>query len=377
MKLLHIADLHLGRRMNDISLQEDQRYMLKQIADIAAEHSVDAVLIAGDVYQKASPQSEAMTMFNDFVTDLVALGCKIFVISGNHDSDQRISYFSSLIKKSGVYVSERFEGVLQQVALQDEYGDVVISLLPFYRPINLKKCYPELRIDNYADATRAILDNSPIDNECRNVLLMHQFITGAELSDSEERTVGGLDNIDGTLFNEFDYVALGHIHKPQRICRDTMRYAGSPLKYSLSEAEHNKSVALVELREKGTVEIKTIPIEAKHDVRIISGSLEEILEMPYSEDYVQAIVTDEFVPPDARVRITTVFPNMIKYSVNNSKTKTDIDVLAKETLESKNVIELFRDFYMLQSNGVEPTDEQIKLIDELLKEIREDRYEAD
>ncbi len=377
MKFLHVADLHLGRRMADMPLYDDQVFVLKQIIKAAKDEKVEAVLVAGDVYQKASPQSEAMTLFNNFVTELAASGIKVFVISGNHDSDQRISYFSELIKQSGVYVSEKFMGVLQQVTLSDEYGDVVINMVPFVRPINVARCFTDEKITDYGSAFSAILSHSEVDTSKRNVLLMHQFITGAEISDSEERTVGGLDNIDAPLFDAFDYVALGHIHKPQKVGRETMRYAGSPLKYSLSEAEHKKSITLVEMAKKGEVTVSQLPLESLHDVRVVEGLLPDILKMDYSEDFVQVTLHDEQVPPDARVSISTVFPNMIKFVVQNSRTKLDVDVLAKENIEDKDVLGLFVDFYKLQNNDAEPTEAQLAVLKEVLKELEDDKYEAD
>lgn len=376
MKLLHIADLHLGKRMNDIDLLEDQRCVLAQLLNMALGEKVQAVLIAGDVYQKASPPAEAMTAFDGFVSALAGAGIKVFVISGNHDSDQRISYFSSLLRSSGVYVSESFTGCLQQYTLTDEYGEVLVSLLPFIKPLTVRRFFPDKNIASYQDAAAAVLAASPIDQSKRNVLLCHQFITGAELSDSEERTVGGLDNIDASLFDAFDYVALGHIHKPQKLGRPTLRYAGSPLKYSLSEAGHKKSAVLLELGEKGDCHIQLIPITQPHEVREVEGLLSDVMKMDYSEDYVRVTIHDELPPPDARASVSTVFPNMMKFAVVNSKTKEDRDVLSSEKVEEKDVKELFADFYRLQNNGVSPTAEQLTLLEEVLKGMEEKDHEA-
>ena len=212
MRFLHLADLHLGKQMNDWSLLSDQEAILQQIVSIADSEKVDAVLIAGDVYQRSSPQAEAMALFDSFVSQLVELGKKVFIISGNHDSALRISYFSSLIKSSGVYVSEAFDGKMQSVTLQDRDGEIVIWMLPFLRPSQVKRKLPEEKITTYQDAVEAVLRQSPIDPKKRNILMCHQFITGSETSDSEERAVGGLDNIDAAVFDAFDYVSLGHIH---------------------------------------------------------------------------------------------------------------------------------------------------------------------
>ena len=369
MKFLHLADLHLGKRLNDFSFLEDQVRLLCQVEEIARSERADAVLIAGDVYQKASPQSEAMAVFDQFITRLKEMGLWVFVISGNHDSAQRISYFSSLLKNSGVYVSEAFDGHLQQVTLQDEHGELVVSLLPFLKPIQVRRFYPDEKIETYQDAVQAVLRHSPVDTAKRNVLVCHQFITGAEISDSEEKTVGGLDNIDAAVFADFDYVALGHIHKPQQCARETLRYAGSLMKYSFSEVNQKKSVAVVEMGEKGEVSVHIVPLNAPHDMRQVEGLMDDVLAMPYSEDYVWVTLRDELPPPDARVTVSTVFPNMMKFSVVNSKTKTDIDVLAREAMENKSPEELFSDFYRLQNNDCPPGPRHMEILRSLRKEL--------
>ena len=377
MRFLHISDLHLGKRLNDISLLDDQIDALGQIVRMAVTEKADAVLIAGDVYQKSSPQGEAIAVFNDFVTELVKNNIKVFVISGNHDSQQRVSYFSALVRDRGVFIGEEFEGTLQQITMQDEYGEIVVSLLPFVKPIVVKRFFPEDVISTYQQAVEAVLRRSPIDKSKRNILMCHQFITGAELSESEEFAVGGLDNIDASIFSDFDYVALGHIHKPQRAGSDTIRYAGSPLKYSFSEVNHKKSAALIDLGAKGDVAVRLLPITPKHEVREVKGFLSEILKMDYSEDYVRVTVHDEIVPPDARLTVTTVFPNMMKFAVDNSKTKTDTDVFARETVEDKSVSELFGDFYRHQNNGIPPTDAHYMILREVLEGLEDSRREAD
>ena len=369
MKFLHLADLHLGKRLNDFSFLEDQVRLLCQVEEIARSERADAVLIAGDVYQKASPQSEAMAAFDQFITRLKEMGLAVFVISGNHDSAQRISYFSSLLKNSGLYVSEAFDGHLQQVTLQDEHGELVVSLLPFLKPIQLRRFYPDEKIETYQDAVQAVLRHSPVDTAKRNVLVCHQFITGAEISDSEEKTVGGLDNIDAAVFADFDYVALGHIHKPQQCARETLRYAGSLMQYSFSEVNQKKTVAVVEMGEKGETQVHTVPLNAPHDMRLVEGMLDDVLAMPYSEDYVWVTLRDELPPPDARVTVSTVFPNMMKFSVVNSKTKTDIDVLAREAMENKSPEELFSDFYRLQNNDCPPGPRHMEILRSLRKEL--------
>ena len=334
-------------------------------------------MIAGDVYQKASPQAEAMTLFDSFLTRLAEKGMRVFIISGNHDSDRRISYFSKFLKKTGVFVSEAFEGMLQTVTVSDEYGPIYIHLLPFLRPTSVKRFFPDSEIHTYEDAVRAVISHSNVDQTTRNVLICHQLVTGAETCDSEEEAVGGLDNISPSAFEGFDYVALGHIHKPQRAGRDNMRYAGSLLKYSLSEKDHKKSVCILEMKEKGDLTITLHEIETLRDVREVRGEMNALLNEPYSEDYVRCVVTDELPPPDARVTLSTVFPNMIKFSIENSKTQADMDISPDNNIENKSVMDLFSEFFMLQNGGQTPSDKHLSVIEEILKEMEEQKHEAD
>ena len=371
MKFLHLADLHLGRQMNDLSLLPDQEAILEQIVSIARQERTDAVLIAGDVYQRSSPQAEAMALFDAFVSRLAALGQKVFIISGNHDSAPRISYFSSLLRSSGVYVTEAFHGALQSVTLRDRAGELVVWMMPFLRCSQVRRWLPGEKITTDQEAVEAVLRQTAVDRKKRNLLLCHQFITGCETSESEERAIGGLDMIDAAVFSAFDYVALGHIHRPQKVARDSLRYAGSPLKYSFSEAGHRKSVTIVDFPEKDDLIIRTVPLTPLRDVRLIEGTLEELLTLPYSEDYCWVTLHEETPPPDARITLSVNFPNMLKFSVVNARTKTDVDVLAAQPLEHKTVAELFTDFYRLQNNGQAPGEAHLNLLSKALRELEE------
>lgn len=369
MKFLHLADLHLGRQLNDLSLLEDQAWILQQIVDTAEAEKVEAVLIAGDIYQRSSPQAEAMALFDRFVSQLAARKIAVCAISGNHDSALRISYFSSLIREAGVHVSETFTGELRHVTLRDNFGEVMVWLMPFLRPAQVRRAWPEEKILTCQDAVAAVIRHADIDSRKRNILLCHQFVTGSQLAGSEDLSVGGLDSVDAALFDVFDYVAMGHIHRPQTIRRDTVRYAGSPLKYSFDEAEHRKSLTLVDMQDKDDIVVRTLPLYPLRDLRRVEGLLADVINMPYSEDYVWVTIHDELPPPDAKVSISVTFPNMLKFSVVNSRTQYDLDVLATEAIEHKSVTELFADFYRKQNNDQAPSDAHMQVLSRVLKEM--------
>lgn len=371
MRFLHLADLHLGRVLNNYALLEDQRYTLNALVGTVQSQRIDAVLIAGDVYQKSSPPSEAMTLFSDFLVKLNELGVKVFVISGNHDSAERISYLAPFMARDGVHIAGTFSGRLQTVTLTDAYGPIHIHMLPFIRPVNVRQ-YTDKKISDYTEAVRAVMEDSPIDRTERNILIAHQYVTGAVLSDSEERVVGGLDNVDQSVFEGFDYVALGHLHTPQRVGSDTVRYSGSLLKNSFSEVDHKKTAACLDVREKGELDISLIPIPVNRDMREVKMTLAEVLAQPYSEDLMRVILTDEEVPPDARVTVTTVFPNLLSFGVCNSKTTEETSVDAGTNGTKKTVEELFSDFYAMQNNGVLPTEAHLEVLRGILEDLEDD-----
>lgn len=370
MKFLHLADLHLGKRLNDFSFLEDQVRLLCQVEEIARSERADAVLIAGDVYQKASPQSEAMAAFDQFITRLKEMGLAVFVISGNHDSAQRISYFSSLLKNSGVYVSEAFDGHLQQVTLQDEHGELVVSLLPFLKPIQLRRFYPDEKIETYQDAVQAVLRHSPVDTSKRNVLVCHQFITGAETSDSEEKTVGGLDNIDAAVFADFDYVALGHIHKPQQVSPH-VRYSGSPMAYSFGKEERQeKSVTLIDT---AAMTREVVPLPLLHRWTTLTDCYEALLAGEYPEEiregYVRLNVTDTAVGLDMLSRLRQVYPNALVVAGKTYDGEDTTITLTMEQLEQmeSDPAEVFKSFCR-EEMGQEATDHFLQLFAQAVEE---------
>ncbi len=371
MKFLHLADLHIGKRLHEYSLLDDQRDVLQQALALAKDAHCDAVLIAGDVYDKSNPSVEAMSLFDGFLTELCQAQIPSYIISGNHDAAGRISYLSELLAHSGVHMSAPFDGTLQSFIAPD--GETVIHLLPFLRPMDVRRCYPDEKIVTYEDAVRTVLAHSPIDRSRVNVLVCHQFLTGGTTCDSEEFAIGGLDNIGAEVFADFDYVALGHLHGAQCCGRNTIRYAGSPLKYSLSEEHQRKSFTLVEVHGKGEITFGQIPVQLPHDVRTVRGSFAQLQDGLYTEDYVRVIVTDELVPPDARISLRCTFPNMVKFSVENFKTKYEVNVAAEETFEDKSPLELFADFFALQNNGVEPSGQQMDIVRRIFTELEEEQ----
>lgn len=378
MRLLHLADLHLGKRVHEFSMLEDQRYILKQILGIMEEEHADGVLIAGDIYDKTVPPAEAVQLLDDFLTRIAERKIPVFLISGNHDSAERISFGAKLFAKSGVYFASGYQGKTEFVTLEDAYGKLDIYLLPFIRPVYVRQAFPELaeEIVSYQDALRIVLAHIDLDREHRNVLVAHQFVTGAERCESEEIQVGGLDNVDASLFRDFDYVALGHIHGPQWISRETVRYAGTPLKYSFSEARHQKAVTMVELRGKGEVEIRKIPLIPLRDMRKIRGTYEEltrrsVYENTNLEDYVQVTLTDEEDIFDAVGKLRVIYPNLMKLEYDNRRTGKSRETAVEEKAE-RTPLEYTKELFAMQNErSMSPGQE--KYLINLIEEVWGDR----
>ena len=296
MKLLHLSDLHLGKRVNGFSMLEDQRVILTQIVDLAEEEKVDAVLLAGDLYDKPVPPAEAVTLLDGFLTRLSGGGIPVFAISGNHDSPERLAFATRLLAGEGIHLTAQYQGRQPPFLLQDEYGDVAIYALPYLKPALVRHWNPEADIASYEEAVSYALGQWAVDKTRRNVLLAHQFVTGGVTCESEERSVGGVDQIPAPLFAAFDYVALGHLHGPQSVGRPTLRYSGSPLKYSFSECGHEKSVTLVTLKEKGQVEIQTLPLTPCRDLREIRGTYEEVTAKSFTREPTGRTTSMSFSP---------------------------------------------------------------------------------
>ncbi len=442
MKLLHISDLHIGKRVNEFSMIEDQKYILRQILTIADQQQADGVMIAGDIYDKPVPSAEAVQVFDWFLTELADRGKKVYAVSGNHDSAERIAFGAQLMRGRGVYVSPVYRGETAKYTLTDAYGEMNIYLLPFIKPavvrhalegltdtdadfmqeevlsdaaekekpskvlpgscyeteksskvssescyekekpskVSSESCYEKekpskVSPESYYDAVKIAIERMNVDTSKRNILIAHQFVTGAGRCDSEEVSVGGLDNVESEVFDAFDYVALGHIHSPQFIKRETLRYCGTPLKYSFSEADQEKSVTVVEFAEKGNIQLSTVPLVPLRDMRRIRGTYLEVTARTFyqefnTEDYVQVTLTDEEDIPDGLQKLRIIYPNLMRLEYDNSRTKQSHMIERAEDIEQKSEQELFAEFYELQNNQPMNT-EQAAFVAQLIAACKE------
>lgn len=386
MKVLHVSDLHIGKRVNGMSMLGDQRYILRQILDIAEKRQVSVLMIAGDVYDKASPSAEAVTVFDAFLTDAVAAGLRVLAIPGNHDSAERIAYAQGLLEKQGVCLPPVYAGEVERVELEDEHGPVEFWLLPFLKPGDVRRFFPDEEIgDDYSAALRAVLGACAIDQGKRNIVLSHQLVTAygtAPDRADDEIKLGGMDNVDVSVYDAFDYVALGHVHRPQRVGRDIVRYSGSPLKYSFSEARYGKSVTLIELGEKKPgddvgecVSFELIPLVPLHDVREVRGTLADVLAMgtahDASQDYLHITLSDEHPQLDAMAKIHEVFPNAMMLDYDNVTVLIDRPQTQLTTdPDSMDTLDLFSAFYESQV-GNPLDDEQRDFAHKLIAKVED------
>ena len=376
MKIMHLSDLHLGKRVNEFSMTEDQEYILTKIINIVDEQKPQVVVIAGDVYDKSVPSAEAVELFDDFLVRLSERNLKVFVISGNHDSAERIAFGGRLMEKSGIYMSPVFGGKVEPVTLEDEFGEVNFYMLPFVKPSNVRRFYPEDEISSYTDALRTVIDNMNIDTGKRNLLITHQFVTGAMRSESEEISVGGTDNVDAGVFEKFDYVALGHIHRAQKCGSEYIRYSGTPLKYSFSEARDNKTVTLAELKGKGEIALSFYPLIPKRDLVEIKGTYDELVRKSfyegtsYREDYMHITLTDEEDIPDVLTKLRVIYKNIMKLDYDNLRTRHLAEISGAYDVRNKTALEHFGEFYEMQ-NGQCMNEEQISFMTKVIQEIWE------
>lgn len=378
---MHLADLHLGKRVNGFSMMEDQEYILNRILEIMEEEQPDGLLIAGDVYDKTIPPAEAVRRMDDFLTAVAAKHVPVFLISGNHDSAERVAFGHQLMQGSGIWISPVYDGTIRHHTLEDRWGEVNIYLIPFLRPSVVRSFFPDVEIEDYTDALRTIIEDLQVDTSRRNVVLAHQFVTAAgalpETCDSEQLSVGGLGRVDGSVFSPFDYTALGHLHGPQRVGSETIRYAGSPLKYSFSELHQKKSVTVAELRAKGETEIRQIPLQPRREMIELRGTFEEILEEARKKgepqtDYYHMILTDETDVVDALSRLREYYPNIMLLDYDNRRTRSQKEVEQLDRVEERTPGELFAALYE-QQNGQEMDSDRKEYLDGLIREIWEEQ----
>lgn len=361
MKLMHLSDLHIGKRIYEYSMLEDQRHILREILAIAKEEKPSAVILAGDIYDRAVPSAEAVSVFDEFLSELAKCCEAVCVIYGNHDCAERLAFGSSLMEMSKVYVSPVYDGTLKSVCLNDEWGCVRIHLLPFLKPAVVRHVWEDEPADTTEEAVRTALTHLTFDPDERNVLVAHQFVTGANRCESEELAVGGVDQVPASVFEGFDYVALGHLHGPQSVERETIRYCGTPLKYSFSEMHQNKSVTIVELEKKGEVSVRTRSLHPLRDLREIRGTYLELTAKSFykgtnTKDYIRAVLTDEEDIPDGLQKLRVIYPNLMQLLYDNQRTREDQTVESAENVEKKSELELFEEFYEIQNN--QPMSEQ-------------------
>lgn len=376
MKLIHLSDLHIGKRLNEYSLIEDQQYILNRIIDIAIKEKPFGVIIAGDVYDKAVPSAEAVRLFDDFLVRLSEREIKVFVISGNHDSPERLAFAGRIMNKSGVYISPVYNGRVEPLTFSDEYGKINIYLLPFVKPATVRHFFPNYEIETYTDAVRTAIQNMHINADERNIIVSHQFVTGASTSGSEELSVGGTENVSADEYLQFDYAALGHIHNPQSMCENKIRYSGTPLKYSFSEIKHQKTVTILDIGNKGDVNIKTIELMPLRDMFELKGEYELLVSKKYYEnikkdDYVNIILTDEDIIPEALGRLRAVYPNIMKLSYDNTRTRSINGNISAEHAKGKTPYDFFEELYKKQ-NGVSLNDDEKEYVTKMISQITEE-----
>lgn len=389
MKLFHLSDLHLGKRVNEFSMLEDQADILTKILRLADEEAPDGILIAGDIYDKSVPSAEAVELLDDFLYRLSLRGTQVFLISGNHDSPERLAFGGRLMNGSGIHFAPVYAGAVTPFSLRDEFGRVDLYLLPFIKPANVRRFFPDQTIESYTDALRAVIGAMQPDPRVRNLLVTHQFVTGALRCESEELSVGGADNVDASVFAPFDYVALGHIHGPQNIGSERIRYCGTPLKYSFSEIRHQKSVSVVELGEKDglpdgkcRLTLRTLPLTPLRETAALRGRYDELVRRsfyegtPYPSCYLHITLTDEDDIPDAAAKLRVIYPYLMKLDYDNARTRHQAAEMTGRADAQKSPFQLFAEFYARQ-NGREMTDAQRAFCEELIEKIWDEGEEEE
>ncbi len=376
MKLIHLSDLHLGKRVNEFSMLEDQKDILNKMIAVIEEEQPDAVLIAGDVYDKSVPSAEAVELFDEFLVQLANAKTQVFIISGNHDSAERLAFANRLIDASGIHLAPVYRGEVAPFSFKDEYGTVDLYMLSFVKPANVRRFFQEEEIRSYEDALKAAIRAMQVNEKNRSILITHQFVTGALVSDSEDLSVGGTDQVSAEVFEAFDYVALGHLHRPQNV-KENIRYCGTPLKYSFSEVNDVKSVTIAELKEKGSLSVREIPITPLHEMKEIKGNYTDLTFKGYydahpelKDSYLHITLTDEEDVPDAAAKLRVIYPLLMKLDYDNTRTRNQQRVTALSEVEKKTPMELFDAFFETQ-NGQTMSAEQKQYVETLIEKIWE------
>ena len=374
MKLMHLSDLHLGKRVNDFSMLEDQAYILNKILNIIDDEKPTGIILAGDIYDKPIPPAEAVELFDDFLYKLSQKNIQVFIISGNHDSAERIAFGARLFDKTGIYLSPVYNGTISPIEVHDDFGKLNIYMLPFIKPVHVRRYFPDKEITSYTDAVSTVIENMHIDTSSRNILVTHQFVTGSSRTESEDVSVGGSDNVDSVVFKDFDYVALGHIHRSQSCGSEYIRYCGTPLKYSFSESKDTKSITVIDIKEKGNIKLDFIPLTPLRDMVDIKGTYEELMlrsfyeNTTYPDDYVHITLTDEDDILDVITRLRVVYKNIMKLDYDNQRTRSSSEINLINDMESKSPLELFDIFYESR-NGQHLSDIQKDFIENIIEDI--------
>ena len=376
MKILHTSDLHIGKRVKEFSMLDEQRFILNQILTTAETEQPDAIILAGDIYDKSVPSAEAVSLFDDFLVSLARLGKSIFIISGNHDSPERISFASRIMQSSKIYLSPVYDGTIRPVILPDGESEVAFYLLPFIKPsVVLHYADEGTDIKTYDDAMRYVVSKMDIDKSRRNILIAHQYVTGAERSESEDMVIGGLDNVDASVFTPFDYVALGHLHRPQYCGRETIRYSGSPLKYSFSEVFDKKSVTIIEISAGQAPVVTEHALTPLHEWYALRGTYDELTARDYydgkgyQDAYVSITLTDEDDIPDGMRKLRTIYHRLMELSYDNKRTRAGMTNIGKPmNVNELNPIELFGELFEKQ-NAQPLTDRQRQYVNSLIDQV--------
>ena len=364
LTFIHISDLHIGKKLYCYDLLDDQKYVLDKILSYIDEYKPDAVFISGDIYDRTNPSEEAIALLSEFLERLQASNSEVFVIAGNHDPGEKLSFLSSVVDKSGLHIMGKFKGKLEKRSI----AGADIYMLPYIRTVDAKHYFPDSSIESLKDAMNIIFDSSPIDKSKINILLAHQAVIGAITSGSEDITIGGESPIPSSIFSDFDYVALGHIHRAQAVGKSNIRYSGSILKYSASE--HEPKVAVYgRISDEGAVDIEELKLEPLHDVVIKKGTFNEIMSGKNTDDYVYVVLTDETDIPDAVSALMGRFPRFLAMEYQNTRTKNlSKSIVIGNTERERKPDEFFSELFEMMMKK-KMSKEQESIIDCEIKRI--------